>query len=100
MFELAVQQAAPRTADGIRLKRLLQRVRLKKHRQTGQGPLGRRRRSQRVEGRPDVFFEFGRDGDGLSREERRDPFRGPGALTRIVDLFKRLQRHWLGRVFR
>ena len=38
-----------------------------------------------------MLLQFGGDGDGLAGEQRRDPFRRPGALAGIVDARQRLQ---------
>jgi hypothetical protein len=43
-----------------------------------------------------MFLQFRGDGDGLAGEQRRHPFRGPGAFAGIIDTRQRLERDGLG----
>ena len=45
-----------------------------------------------------MLLQLGRDRHGLAPQERRDPFRRPGALAGVVHARERLQGHRLGRL--
>ena len=47
-----------------------------------------------------MLLQLGRDRHALAAKQRRDPFRGPGALAGIVDARERLQGHRLGSLVR
>ena len=57
----------------------------------GEGALADRRGGEAGQSRPDGLLHLGRDQHFLMREQRGDPFRGPGPLGGMADMAQRLK---------
>ncbi len=88
---LGVQQPAPGAGHGVGHQRALERLGLQQDRQAREAALGRRRRTQGFQRRPELLANLRGDDHAFTRQDAGEPVAGPDPLAQVVHMSERLK---------